>query len=222
MVGRQLLFRPLQAAAHRKLALGRVIIQHPAAGLEVVDLAGIQQLHSAAGQLQRDLPALFPLDPLDGAGELGAEGVIIHRLEHIVQRVHFIPPDGVLRHIGHKHQHHVRIHRPDLFRCTKTAQLRHLHIHKEDVEPRRVAFGDLCAIGKGQDLRRDPLLCGILADIAAQTLPGLRLIFHHCDLEHPVHSSFIPLVYQFYLSILFCKIQHPVRIAGRIRFPLLY
>ena len=61
-------------------------------------------------------PPPAALHSLDGPGELGAELVVIHRLEHIVQRIHLIALDGVLRHVGHEHQHGVPVHGPYLFR----------------------------------------------------------------------------------------------------------
>ena len=143
-------------------------------------------LKTAACQLQHHLPASAPLHPLDGAGELCAELVIIHRLQHIIQSVHLVPPDGILRHVGHKDQHHLCIHRPNGFGSAKAVQPGHLHIHKNDVEPRRIVLCDLRAVCNEADLHLYSLLLGILPDEPVQAFPCFLLILHNRDPEHPV------------------------------------
>ena len=67
MVLCKLLFSALQAGAHRKFSFGGVVVQHPAAGLQIIDIRRVQQLDAAARQLQHHLPASAPLYPLNGA-----------------------------------------------------------------------------------------------------------------------------------------------------------
>ena len=184
----QLLFSALQAGPHRKFAFDRVIVQHPAPGLEIIDAAGVQQLDAAARQLQHHLTAPAPLDSLDRAGQLGAELIVVHRLEHIVQGIHLIAPDGILRHVRHEHQHHVRIHGPDLFRRAEAIQPRHLHVHKEDVPAQLIVFCSRRPVLKGRHFSLQAMLCSILPDEPAQLLPHFRLILDHCNFQHPAAS----------------------------------
>ena len=153
MVGIQLLFSPGQAPPHRVLLGGGVVIEHPVAGLQIQDIAGVQQLHPAARKLQGHLPTLAALHPLDGPGELGAERPIADRLEHIIQRVHLVPLDGVLGHVGHEHQHHIRVHRTDALRRPEAAQPGHFHIQKNDVIPGLVPLSNDGPVRKGFHFR---------------------------------------------------------------------
>ena len=99
MILGKLLFGTLQAGACRELSFGGMVVQHPAVGLQIIDISGIQQLDAAARQLQHNLPASAPLHPLDGAGKLGAELIIVHRLQHIIQCIHLVAPDGILEEV---------------------------------------------------------------------------------------------------------------------------
>ena len=85
MILGKLLFGTLQAGACRELAFGGVVVQHPAVGLQIIDISGVQQLDAAARQLQHHLPASAPLHPLDGAGKLGAELKKVPRSKQIIQ-----------------------------------------------------------------------------------------------------------------------------------------
>ena len=197
MVLCQLLFCVGKAGPHRKLTFGSVVVEHPAARFQIIDLAGVQHLHSPAGQLQHDLPAAPPLHPLDGAGKPDAQLFIRHRLEHIIHRIHGITPDGVLCHVGHEHKHRLLIHCPDALRCRKAIQLRHLHIQKDDVIPAAVLLHELRTIRKGRHFGLDALLGSVLPDKLLHPVPGLFLVFDHCDSEHaatpPSISCFLSL-----------------------------
>ena len=160
MIFGKLLFGTLQAGTCRELAFGGVVVQHPAAGLQIIDIRGIQQLDAAARQLQHHLPASAPLHPLDGAGQFGAELIIVHRLQHIIQCIYLVAPDGILCHVGHKDQHHLRIHCPDGFGSAKAVQPGHLHIHKNDVEPRRIVLCDFGAVCNEADTEELTLRSG--------------------------------------------------------------
>ena len=194
MVLCKLLFSALQAGAHRKFPFGGVVVQHPAVGLQIIDIRSIQQLDAAARQLQHHLPASAPLHPLNGAGELCAELIIIHRFQHIIQCVHLVPSDGILRHVGHKDQHHLRIHCPDGFGSAKAVQPGHLHIHKNDVEPRRIVRCDFGAVCNEADLHLYSLLLGILPDEPVQAFPCFILILHDRDPEHPAPTFSLRLI----------------------------
>ena len=191
MVLCQLLFGAGEAGPDRKLPFCSVIPEQPVTGLQIIDVVGGEHLHSAACQLQNDLPAPAALHSLDGPGELGAELVVIHRLEHIVQRIHLIALDGVLRHVGHEHQHGVPVHGPYLFRRAEAVQPRHLHVHKDDVPARLVMGRDDRPVLDGHGLHLQAVFGGVLPDEPAQLVPHLLLVFDNRDLQHPA-ASFSP------------------------------
>ena len=185
MILGKLLFGTLQAGTCRELAFGGVVVQHPAAGLQIIDIRSIQQLDATARQLQHHLPASAPLHPLDGAGQFGAELIIVHRLQHIIQCIYLVASDGILCHVGHKDQHHIRIHGPDGFGCSKAVQPWHLHVHKNDIESRRIVLCDLSTVCDETDLHLQALLLRILPDESVQAFPCFFLILYDRDPEHP-------------------------------------
>ena len=194
MILGKLLFGTLQAGACRELAFGGVVVQHPAVGLQIIDISGIQQLDAAARQLQHHLPASAPLHPLDGAGQFGAELIIVHRLQHIIQCIHLVAPDGILCHVGHKDQHHIRIHGPDGFGRSKTVQPWHLHVHKNDVKSRRIVLCDLGTVCDETDLHLQALLLRILPDEPVQAFPCFFLILYDRNFEHPAPTFSLRLI----------------------------
>ena len=91
-------------------------------------------------------------------------------------------------------QHHIRIHGPDGFGRSKTVQPWHLHIHKNDVEPRRIVLCDFGAVCNEADLHLYSLLLGILPDEPVQAFPCFILILHDCDPEHPAPTFSLRLI----------------------------
>lgn len=58
MILGKLLFGTLQAGTCRELAFGGVVVQHPAAGLQIIDISGIQQLDAAPASCSTTCPPL--------------------------------------------------------------------------------------------------------------------------------------------------------------------
>ena len=135
-----------------------------------------------------------PLHPLDGTGQFGAELIIVHRLQHIIQCIHLVAPDGILCHVGHKDQHHIRIHGPDGFGCSKAVQPWHLHVHKNDVESRRIVLCDLSTVCDETDLHLQALLLRILPDEPVQAFPCFFLILYDRNFEHPAPTFSLRLI----------------------------
>ena len=183
MVGGQLFFGLLQAAAHRPGIAGRVIVQQTVAGFEIQNFVGVQKLHTAA-HLQGDLPAAAALDALQGALQFCAELVVADRFEHEVERIDLIPADGVLRHVGDKHQHDVGVHLTDTLSRGHAAQGGHLDIQKDDIKAGAVGIDDLGTVGKGGHVQLAAALARILCDEPTQLLTHCVVIFNYSNFCH--------------------------------------
>lgn len=109
-----------------------------------------------------NLPAFAALHPLQSAGQLGAELVIIDRFEHKTQGVDLIPANSVLRHVGNEHQHHIRIHRANALGSVHAAKLRHFNIQKDDVEPLAIVGYDLGTVRKSGNFQHTVVLAAVL------------------------------------------------------------
>ena len=154
--------------------------------LNVVDACRIQSAHAAvhrngqivahtAGQLVHSLLQLL------------RKGKIRHGLQHIIQRPHRVPLDGILRHVGNKNQQHIAVQRADAAGGLHAVQMRHLNIKKNNVVDRTVFLKDLNAACKGRNLKRCTVLPCIALHIACQLLPDGGLVFHDRNAGHPQH-----------------------------------
>ena len=108
--------------------------------------------------------------------------------------IYLVAPDGILCHVGHKDQHHIRIHGPDGFGCSKTVQPWHLHVHKNDVESRRIVLCDLGTVCDETDLHLQALLLRILPDEPVQAFPCFFLILYDRNFEHPAPTFSLRLI----------------------------
>ena len=183
VVGGQLFLGLLQAAPHRPGIGSGVVVQQAVAGLQVQNIIGIQQLHTAA-HLQGNLPATAALDALERPLQLGAELVVADGLEHEVQGIHLVPADGVLGHVGDEHQHHIRIHLPDAFGGRHAAQGGHLDVQEDNVKAGAVGVHDLGPIGKSGHVQLAAAFPGILGNKSAKLLPHGVVVFHYGDFSH--------------------------------------
>ena len=112
-----------------------------------------------------------------------------HRLEDIIQRPHRIALDGILRHIGDEHEHHLRVQLPDAPGRLHTVQMLHLDIQKDQVIGRAVILQDLQSVREGLHLKRGPVLPGVPLNVSHQLLPDLRFILHD---GYPYHLPHLP------------------------------
>ena len=183
MVGGQLFLGLLQAAPHRPGIGSGVVVQQAVAGLQVQNIIGIQQLHTAA-HLQGNLPATAALDALERPLQLGAELVVADGLKHEVQGIHLVPADGVLGHVGDEHQHHIRIHLTDAFGGRHAAQGGHLDVQEDNVKAGAVGVHDLGPIGKSGHVQLAAAFPGILGNKSAKLLPHGVVVFHYGDFSH--------------------------------------
>ena len=183
VVGGQLFLGLLQAAPHRPGIGSGVVVQQAVAGLQVQNIIGIQQLHTAA-HLQGNLPATAALDALERPLQLSAELVVADGLEHEVQGIHLVPADGVLGHVGDEHQHHIRIHLTDAFGGRHAAQGGHLDVQEDNVKAGAVGVHDLGPIGKSGHVQLAAAFPGILGNKSAKLLPHGVVVFHYGDFSH--------------------------------------
>ena len=92
VVGGQLFLGLLQAAPHRPGIGSGVVVQQAVAGLQVQNIIGIQQLHTAA-HLQGNLPATAALDALEqDAAERSIPFVIVSVAEPMIERIEAVRP----------------------------------------------------------------------------------------------------------------------------------
>ena len=183
VVGGQLFLGLLQAAPHRPGIGSGVVVQQTVAGLQVQNIIGIQQLHTAA-HLQGNLPATAALDALERPLQLGAELVVADGLKHEVQGIQLVPADGVLGHVGDEHQHHIRIHLTDAFGGRHAAQGGHLDVQEDNVKAGAVGVHDLGPIGKSGHVQLAAAFPGILGNKSAKLLPHGVVVFHYGDFSH--------------------------------------
>ena len=160
-----------------------MVVQQAVAGLQVQNIIGIQQLHTAA-HLQGNLPATAALDALERPLQLGAELVVADGLKHEVQGIHLVPADGVLGHVGDEHQHHIRIHLTDAFGGRHAAQGGHLDVQEDNVKAGAVGVHDLGPIGKSGHVQLASAFPGILGNKSAKLLPHGVVVFHYGDFSH--------------------------------------
>ena len=180
---RQLLLGLLQAAPHRVHRVRRVVVQHTVVGFQIQNLLGIHHTQPIGG-LQRQLLAAAALHAAHRPPQLDRKRVIFHRLQDKIERLDLIAANGVLRQIGHEHQHHVGVYGADAFRGRHTAQHRHFDVQKDNVKPALVRLGDLRTVRKIGHHQGQVVFLRVAVYKAAQALAVFALVIHHRDIQH--------------------------------------
>ena len=156
-----------------------------------------------------------PCQLVDRLLQLLRKGKIRHGLQHIIQRAHGVPLDGILRHIGDKNQQYIVIQCADAAGGFHTVKVRHLDIQKNYVVDRAVIFENFHAAAKHRDLKRRAVLPRITLHIAGQLLLHGSLVLHNGNARH--RWCLLPFLY----SIAYCRAaaQLPKLIAPALLFP---
>ena len=128
----QFFFQFFQRAGGFQHPVRGVVQQIMALHLDVPDLRCLDVLGPVVCVHLQDGAVVF-LGRFQRPGDLEFEREVVDRLQHKVQRVHLIPGDGVLRQIGHEHQHCIRCRLPHFAGGVHTVQVGHLHIHEYDL-----------------------------------------------------------------------------------------
>ena len=149
-------------------------------GFHIQDFTGLQPNHSACGMESDPLgavPAQIPQRFLQFEGEVP----IGYRLDQIVQRIHRVARQGILGHIGHEHQQHIRVPLAQQTGCLDTVDARHIHIHDDQVKLAGIPVQESLSIriiGVGPF---QPYLPGKPVQILLQHLRILRVVIHQSN-----------------------------------------
>ena len=122
--------------------------------------------------------------------ELLRKGKVGHRFEHIVQRTHRVPADGVLGHIRDEDDDDVLVQLPHPPGRLHPVQMLHLHVQKQDIVHRAVIIQQLHPVGKLRHSKLGAILPGVPLHIALQLRPHLCLVLHKSDAYHCRTSFF--------------------------------
>ena len=128
------------------------------------------------------------------------EGEIRNRFEHIVERVHTISSDGVLRHVGDEHDDHVAIDIAYVFGCGHAVHRFHFDIHEDDVvHAGPVVIHNIFSVGVYGDVEPFPHFSAVSPQIVLQFAGILRFVLddgnvdaHNTSIGFMNISAFLP------------------------------
>lgn len=123
--------------------------------------------------------------------QLLRKGKVGHRLEHIIQRIHRIAPDGELGHVGDEDEQHVLVHLADAFGGGHAVHAAHLYIQQDDVINGTVVGDDLVPVIEQAQLKHPPELAFIAADIIGQLGLHLFVVLHNGNADHACAAPFL-------------------------------
>ena len=158
----------------------------------IVDGGGVQAAHTA---VHRDCQVM-PRPPgqlVDRLLQLLRKRKVRHGLEHVIQRPHRVPLDGILRHVGDEDEQHIVIQLADALGGLHAVEALHLHIQKDDVEGGTVVFQYFVAVGKAGHLKFGAVLAGVTAHIVGQLVAYRGFVLDNGNFNHGRSLGFVVL-----------------------------
>ena len=173
----QLFLKGFQGACRHEIALFSIKMDAVSLAFQIIDEGRIQPPHPALHRQGQIMPCAAA-QLFFGLAQLLRKRKIRHRLEHIVQRAHGVPADGVLGHIRDEDDDHVQ---------------------KQDVVHRAVIIQQLHAVSELRHRELGAVLPGVPLHIALKLRPHLCLVLDQSNAYH-CRTSFFRNFSSFYCN----------------------
>ena len=194
----QLFLKGFQGACRHEIALFGIKVDAVSLAFQIIDEGRIQPPHPALHRQGQIMPCAAA-QLFFGLAQLLRKRKIRHRLEHIVQRAHRVPADGILCHIRDKNDDDVLVQLPHPPGRLHAVQMLHLHVQKQNVVHRAVIIQQLHAVGELRHRELGAVLPGVPLHIALQLRPHLCLVLDQSNAYH-CRTSFFRNFSSFYCN----------------------